>query len=274
MELLKRISLLFSLVFVLSGCTMTGNYMKSHQLRHSYNVDGQQVYARFVQLTPTWIMHQNPYPEYRVGPYDILSVVVWNHPELTTTSTISGLPGATQSGTSNQTGILVGSHGNITFPFAGTFNVAGLTILQIQALIAKRISAYIRNPQVTARVITFRSKEIQVLGEVGIQKTIPLSDKPLSLFDALNGAGGTEVMSANTARIYVIRGNVSHLTVYCLNAKSAQNMMVAQRFIMRNNDIVYVPALGVTNWSRVIGQVLPIFNQAITTKSDVAAVSN
>ena len=267
MELLKRIFLLSLFALMLSGCTMTGNYMNSHELQRSYTVNGREVRTNFVQLTPTWIVHQDPSPPYRVGPYDILSVVVWNHPELTTTSTISGLPGSVQSGTTNQTGILVSSQGYISFPFAGRFKVGGLTLPKIETLIAKRISKYIRNPQVTVRVITFRSKEIQMLGEVGGQKTIPLSDKPLSLLDALNGSGGTQVMTANTARIYVIRGNVDHLTVFALNAKSPQMMMVAQRFIMRNNDIIYVPPLGIANWNRVISQILPTFSGYMTAKS-------
>lgn len=274
MELLKRIFLLVSSVLLFSGCTMTGNYMHSHELQRNYTINGQRVRTNFVQLSPTWIAHQDLSPAYRIGPYDILSVVVWNHPELTTTSTLGGSPGAVQSGTSNQTGILVDNLGYITFPFAGTFKVSGLTVRQIQNLIAQRISAYIRNPQVSVRVITFRSKEVQILGEVGSQRTFSLSDKPMSLLDAINGAGGTMVMSANTARIYVIRGNINQLTVYALNAKSPQTMMVAQRFILRNNDIIYVPPLGITNWSRVFGQILPIFNQAITTKTDVSTMSS
>lgn len=269
MECLKRIFLLFSLVFVLSGCTMTGNYMSAVPPASgyiTYNIDGHVVRAHFVKLTPTWIMHQNPSPAYRVGPYDILSVVVWNHPELTTTSTMASIPGAIQSSTSNQTGILVDNKGRISFPFAGTFTVGSLTIPQIQRVIAKRISPYIRNPQVSVRVITFRSQEAQILGEVG-QKTLPLTDKPTSLLDALNAGGGTNVMSANTARLYVIRGNENNLTIYMLDAKSPQTMMVAQRFIIHNNDIIYVPPLGITNWNRVISQILPAFTDYSTAKS-------
>ena len=272
MESIKRIFFLLIAVATLSGCTLTGDYMSAHSPRGEYNINGHVVKTKFVQVDPNFVEHQNLSPPYHVGPYDILSVIVWNHPELTTTSTMDGMPGATQSSNSNQTGILVDSQGMITFPFAGTFKVAGLTVSQIQKVIAQRISAYIRNPQVSVRVITFRSKEAQILGELGVQKTIPLSDKPTSLMDALNGAGGTSVITANTSRIYIIRGNIDCLTIYAFNVKSPQMMMVAQRFYLRNNDIIYVPPLSITNWSRIIGQILPLFSQAVTMKTDTAAV--
>jgi len=272
MESIKRIFFLLVVVVTLSSCTMTGDYMSPQNPRGEYNINGHVVKTKFVRVDPNFVAHQNPSPPYHVGPYDILSVIVWNHPELTTTSTMGGMPGATQSSNSNQTGILVDDQGMITFPFAGTFKVTGLTVSQIQKVIAQRISAYIRNPQVSVRVITFRSKEAQILGEVGAQKTIPLSDKPTSLMDALNGAGGTLVITANTSKIYVIRGNIDYLTIYAFNAKSPQMMMVTQRFYLRNNDIVYVPPLAITDWSRIIGQILPIFNQAMTVKTDTAAV--
>lgn len=272
MESIKRIFFLLIVIATLSGCTMTGDYMSPQNPRGEYQINGHVVQTKLIHVNPNFVVHQNPSPPYHVGPYDILSVVVWNHPELTTTSTMGGMPGAIQSGGSNQTGILVDDRGMIAFPFAGTFKVGGLKVSQIQKVIARRISAYIRNPQVSVRVITFRSKEAQILGEVGTQKTIPLSDKPVSLMDALNGAGGTYVVTSNTSKIYVIRGNIDCLTIYVFNAKSPQMMMATQRFYLRNNDIVYVPPLGITDWSRIIGQILPVFNQAMTVKTDSAAV--
>lgn len=271
MEVIKRIFALLLVIAALSGCTMTGDYMSPQNPRGEYNINGHLVKTHFVQVDPNFVKHQNPSPPYHVGPYDILSVVVWNHPELTTTSTMGGTPGATQSSNSNQTGILVDDQGMITFPFAGTFRVAGLTIPQVQKVLAQKISTYIRNPQVSVRVITFRSKEAQILGEVGAQRVIPLSDKPTSLMDALNSSGGTLVITANTSKLYVIRGNMDALTIYAFNAKSPQMMMATQRFYLRNNDIVYVPPLAITDWSRVIGQILPIFNQAMTVKTDTTA---
>lgn len=259
MEWIRRISLLL-IIPLLSGCTMLGTYMDPQSPAPTYHVNNKLVKIRLVQLSPTWIVqHDRAQPAYRVGPYDILNVIVFNHPELTTPTTQLSAPG--------QSGVLVSDQGMITFPFAGTFKVAGLSIPQIQNVIAQRVSKYIRNPQVSVRVVAFRSQEAQILGEIGLQKQIPLTDRPTSLLDALNMAGGTSVSTANTTCIYIIRGNLQRLTVFEINAKSPQTMMVAQRFMLKNNDIVYVSPLPVTSWNRVISQVLPSFSAAQTAQS-------
>lgn len=257
---MKRIFVLL-IIILLPGCTMLGTYMDPQNPAPEYRVNGHVVKTNFVVLNPTWIEQNNVKPPaYHVGPYDILNIIVWNHPELTTITT--------QLSTPAQSGLLVSDQGTIAFPFAGTVKVAGLTLPQIEQLIGQKISKYIRNPQVTVRVAVFRSQEAQLLGELaGGQKTIPLSDKPTTLFDALNSVGGTSVTTANTTRIYVIRGSMEHLTVYSLNAKSPQTMMVAQLFNIRNNDIIYVSPLAITNWNRIISQVLPLFSATQTVQS-------
>lgn len=213
-----------------------------------YHLNGQSVRVNYVQLNPTWILQHSSMPAYRVGPHDILNIIVWDHPELTTITT--------QLSTPQQSGFLVSARGNIVFPFAGKLKVAGLTLPQIEVLVKHKISKYIRDPQVTALVVTFNSQEVQVMGEIGIE-TISLTDKPTSLLDALNKSGGTNVMSSDTARIFVIRANnVSHVTVYALNAKSPEMMIASEHFYLRNNDIVYVPPIGMVNWDRVIAQVI------------------
>src|SRR3990167_3716119 len=163
MEWLKRI-LILSLIALLPGCTMLGTYMDPLNPAPSYTINGQVKRIRFINLSPAWIVNHNTTPTYRVGPYDILNIIVWGHPELTTVTTQLSTPG--------ESGFLVSAHGRISFPFAGTFTVAGLTLPEIQTRIEHRISKYIRNPQVTARVVGFRSQEAQLLGEVGMHKTI------------------------------------------------------------------------------------------------------
>ena len=264
MEWIRRI-LILSLIALLPGCTMLGTYMDPLNPAPSYKINGQVKSIRFVNLNPAWIVNHNTTPTYHVGPYDILNVIVWDHPELTTVSS--------QMSTPDQSGLLVTSDGTISFPFAGTFKVAGLSLPQIEKLIEKRISKYIRHPQVTVRVVTFRSKEAQVLGEVGGQRTIPLTDKPMSLLDALNQAGGTSVLSANTTRIYVIRGNVKDITVFKLNAKSPEMMVVAQHFNIKNNDIIYVSPLSITSWNRVMSQLLPTLANTALVQTTAKSMS-
>ncbi|MCX7121802.1 MAG: polysaccharide biosynthesis/export family protein [Gammaproteobacteria bacterium] len=258
MEVIKRIFILL-LVLSLPSCTLLGTYMNPLNPAPTYQVNGRTVKINFVQLSPTYVLQHNSVPTYRVGPYDILNIIVWDHPELTTVTT--------QLATPQQSGTLVSDRGMISFPFAGTFKVQGLSLPQIERLIETKISKYIRDPHVTVRVATFRSKEAQVMGEVGAQRAIPLTDRPISVFDALNLTGGTSVITADTSHIYIIRGTLDHLTVFAINAKSPEMMMVAQRFYLKNNDIIYVSPLMITNWNRIISQLLPSFSAAQTAQA-------
>lgn len=271
MECIRRI-LILSLFALLPSCTMLGTYMNPLNPAPSYEINGQVKHIRFVNLSPAWIVNHNTMPIYRVGPYDILNVIVWDHPELTASST-SISPIAQVSGGDGDSGFLVSAEGTISFPFAGTLTVSGLTIPQVEKKIESGISKYIRNPQVTVRVETFRSQEAQILGEVGGQRTIPLTDKPTSLLDAINQAGGTSVLTANTTRIYVIRGNVNYITVFKLNAKSPEMMVVAQHFNIKNNDIIYVSPLSITSWNRVMNQLLPTLGNAALVQTTAKSMS-
>lgn len=273
MEWIRRI-LILSLIVLLPGCTVLGTYMDPLNPAPSYHINGQIKRIRFVVLTPSWLVNHNTIQVYRVGPYDVINVIVWDHPELTASSTTVSSVAQIGGGGGGDSGFLVSAQGTISFPFAGTLVVGGLTIPQIEKKIERGISKYIRNPQVTVRVSVFRSQEAQLLGEMaGGQKTIPLTDKPISLLDALNQSGGTNVGTSNTARIYVIRGNVNDITVFKLNAKSPAMMVVAQHFNIKNNDIIYVSPLSVTNWNRVMNQLLPFMGNAALVQTTAKSMS-
>jgi protein involved in polysaccharide export with SLBB domain len=259
MAKLKWIAVL-GFIVVLTGCAVPGTFMNQNQMAGTYRVNGQVVQPKVTKLDASWVARHSKQPYvYRVGPSDILNVIVWDHPELTTP--------ATQMSNPTQSGFLVSAKGYIAFPFAGQLKVAGLTIQQIQTLIARKISKYIRHPQITVRVVDFRSKEIQVLGQVGGASTMPLTDRRVTLFDAINKSGGVEKKNADTARIFIVRGDLQHLHIFWVDAKSPIMMMVTQRFILRNNDVVYIPPVGMSSWNRVLATLLPTLGLGAVARS-------
>lgn len=133
-------------------------------------VAGQSVSRAPANQSPDW--------EYRVGKGDVLSVIVWDHPELTNpTGEFESLKSA---------GRLVRADGTIFFPHAGVAKVDGLTVEQVRRLITDALSAVIESPQVDVRVIEYRSQHVYVVGDVLSPCKIPISDKPLNVIDALN----------------------------------------------------------------------------------------
>src|SRR5690606_9985996 len=123
---------------------------------------------------------------YRVGPGDILNIVVWNHPELALTpagsSTTAIVTGVNELGN----GYNVAPDGTIQVPFTGIVKVAGLNESQIRERLANRLSGYINSPQITVRVQAYRAGRIYVDGEVRNPGVLPITDIPMTLPEAIN----------------------------------------------------------------------------------------
>lgn len=97
-------------------------------------------------------------PPYRIGPGDILSIVVWDHPELAGHGLVASSSSA-EAGTSTTPpqGFVVDYEGRVQFPFAGSLKLAGLTEEQARDLLVSRLARYLAQPNVTLRVQSYRS---------------------------------------------------------------------------------------------------------------------
>lgn len=158
----------------------------------------------------TFISKPQPYI---IGPGDILSVVVWDHPELvlpTQTYSIGTGPAELTMGdaASGIPGYPVAADGTVQFPYVGTVKVAGLTESEARALLARRSGAFIQNPQITVRILGYRSKRIYVEGEVKTPGTVPITDTPMTIAEALNRSGGV-LPTADRSSVYVTRNGVT-----------------------------------------------------------------
>lgn len=135
--------------------------------------------------------------EYRIGPGDVLSVIVWDHPELTAPS------GQFQDARAN--GRLVADDGTMFYPFVGTFKAAGMTPRELREFLAGKLSRVITSPQIDVRVAEYRSRRVQVTGEVVKPGLVVLDDTAKGIIEALNESGGlSEVASRRTV---VLRRN-------------------------------------------------------------------
>ena len=168
--------------------------------------------------------------EYQVGPQDVLNIIVWDHPELT-------IPTGGQR-PAEEDGHRVSSNGTIFYPYVGEVEVSGKTAQQIRKILTKRLSKYIRKPQLDVRVVGFYSQKVQVAGAVDRPDSYPISDVPLMLSDVVNTAGGNNERADIQTVILTRNGvNTQHNLIERYYRGNA-----AEDILLQNNDIVYVPA--------------------------------
>ncbi len=264
---LKTIIAAFTLI--LGGCSafVPSNYLSPNTIQQPQKVNNKSIKPNLIFVnasllsTPSGkaLLESAMKPQaYRVGSYDYLNVIVWGHPEFSTLSSAAILPGA-QAGvpTSSNPTIVVDAEGDIFFPYVGDLHVSGLTVKEIQSVIANRLSQYIRTPQVTVQVAKFRNRSIYVLGEVKKPDMHPLTDKPLTLMEALSMSGGIDPSNADPTHIYLVRGSYVKPDIFWIDATVPQNLMIAQQFALQENDVVYVSSASLSGWNRFINQVLP-----------------
>jgi protein involved in polysaccharide export with SLBB domain len=257
-----RILLLLFINLTIASCSTPGTYMGPQDMTKPLKGNGELFYPDFIPITPKVCEENSGVSEYKVGPQDILNIIVWNHPELTIPSmqtTSENVNIFTQSNESNNNpaGILIDQHGEIFFSLVGKINVNGLTVGEIRQEITKGLVKYIRRPQVSVRVSSFRNKPVYIIGEVVKSGVQFISDLPISIMDIINDAGGIDKESSDTDYIYVIRGDIHRPQVFWLDASSPGALLMAVQFKLKPRDIVMVSTAGVARYSRVVNKLLP-----------------
>lgn len=118
---------------------------------------------------------------YRIGIGDVLQVIVWDHPEL------SAPAGQQQQTEAN--GRQVRHDGTMFFPFVGAVAVAGKTLNEVRATLAKKLAAWIESPQVDVNVIRVNSAKVTLSGAFERPQEQAITQAPLTLMAAIGSAG-------------------------------------------------------------------------------------
>lgn len=145
---------------------------------------------------------------YVIGKGDLLSVLVWNYPELNIAATGAQALSATNVA-QTPSAYVVDQDGRIQFPYVGAIEMAGLTEMQAREKLSQGLLKSVKKPDVTLRVLSFRSKKVYVDGEVKTPGNQVIDDVPMTLLEAISRAGGLLVTSDQSA-IVVSRAGVSH----------------------------------------------------------------
>ncbi|CAN7774040.1 polysaccharide biosynthesis/export family protein [Caballeronia sp. LjRoot34] len=191
---------------------------------------------------------------YLIGPSDVLSIVVWDHPELVyPTLTYGGSgsmgitdPGDGQSalavagggggGAASVPGYVVSPDGFIQFPYIGLFKASGLTQLQVRERLIHRLSEFVTAPQITVRVTSFRNQRVFIDGQVKSPGVQPIDDVPMTLVEALSRAGGV-LPSGDASDIRISRAG---RTVEVSLPDLLKRGIDPGRIVLKDGDIVHV----------------------------------
>lgn len=157
---------------------------------------------------------------YVIGEDDTLHISVWKEPDLTTT-------------------VPVRADGKISVPLLDDVQAAGLTPMQLGALIKERLKKYVADPRVTVVVTRTDSHRVYVLGEVLHSGPISLLHRMTAL-QALATAGFTEY--ANTKKIYILRMDNGLQQKIPFNYKRViSGEAASQDIFLQPGDMIVVP---------------------------------
>lgn len=166
---------------------------------------------------------------YRLGLYDVITVAVWEHPELS-------MP-LGQYRADLAAGQMLDESGNIFYPYVGMLPAKDLTANELRERILKSISKVLNNPQLDVKITGFRSQKVFVHGGVSRPGAVAVTDVPLTLLDAVNQAGGLAA-NGDPSQVELKRGGKT-LTVdlYGDYGEGAD----PSRLVLNNGDVVRVP---------------------------------
>ncbi len=146
-----------------------------------------------------------------------------------------------------------------------------LSELQAEIGLRRAALAEARGNFSTRRELDAEARDyVYLAGEVSTQNRFPLPyNRQASLADVLFANGGIETVTGDPTEIYVLRpartpAGEDAVIAWHLDAGNAAALVLATRFQMRPDDIVFVEAQPITKWNRTLQQALPtLFNSAV-----------
>jgi polysaccharide export outer membrane protein len=199
---------------------------------------------------------------YVIGNGDLLSILVWDHPELNIAA--AGAQALTSSGAQSPAAFVVDQGGMVQFPYVGAIKLAGLTELQARTILADKLVKSIKRPDITLRVLAFRSKKIYIDGEIKTAGNQAIDDVPMTLLEAVTRAGGF-MPTSDQSNIVITRSGVQ----YPINLPQLVRRGVdPSSIVLHNGDMVRVRSRD-ENKVYVLGEVnaakaLPMNNGKLT----------
>lgn len=164
--------------------------------------------------------------EYRLGRNDVLDVVVYDHPELSSARAEMG----------RSAGTTVRKDGAIHLPVVGAIPAAGLTLTEFEDKLREAVARYVVAPHVTVEILRHESQKFFVLGQVKQPGAFPV-DGDTTLLEGLGLAGGLDPMANLEAATVIRAGELLPINL----ADIVRRGDTSRNVYMRGGDVVFVP---------------------------------
>lgn len=145
---------------------------------------------------------------------------------------------ATNSGSptvARPSGYLVTEGGTIELPLIGQIPVAGLTNTQVAEEIRTKLKAYLKEPTVNVRNLSFK---VSVLGEVARPALFTIASEQLTIPEALGLAGDLTIYGRRD-NVLIIREENGNRTFARINL-TRRDAFRSPYYSLHPNDVVYV----------------------------------
>jgi len=158
---------------------------------------------------------------YTIGEQDVLEIAVWKEKEMSVTA-------------------VVRPDGKIDVPLVNEIYVVGLSPVELQALLVKKLEPYVTVPEVTVSVREINSRKVYLLGQVAHPGVFHINSTT-TVGQILAQAGGLKDF-AKRKKIYVLR-NVNHAQVRIPFNYDAviKGQKGSQDFALMPGDTIVVP---------------------------------
>ncbi len=166
---------------------------------------------------------------YKLGPFDIVQVVIWEHPELTSPL------GSYRS--DNATGQLVSESGVMFYPYVGEINVVGKTITELRTEIVESLSKVLNNPQIDVRLLQSQRHKVYVQGAIEKPGVVMLNDVPVTFLEAINRSGGAN-SSANLSAVEFTRDGKTYMMNLLAPYAAGKG---PSDVVLKDNDVIRIP---------------------------------
>lgn len=228
---MKHILLLFAII-AFSACSLKDDYILFNKAQNRQQEQTIEV--------------KNVAFEYKIRPYDRVSVIVYKHPEFS-----SGTLGDSRA----ERGLLVNSQGFIRLPLIRKVHIAGLSQTQAADKITAKYRTYLKHPDIQLEVL---NKRAYVIGEVRRPGEVPLPNERMTLLQLIANAGDM-TDAANRSSILIIKnGQMSRVHTRVVNLTDI-NALATANLMIEPNDIVYVMPNKMKAFNTKVDEISPVF---------------